>query len=186
MCTLLSNKTAVFTFGSFNPPHLGHSIIFNKVVEIGGDQNSFIFPSVTGPDKSDKYPLEWNKKIIFLKELFPNIPFVVNNQIRNPFHAVGYLKDIGYTNIVMVVGSDRINEFKTRFRHADRHFNSFKVICGGIRINNNNNISGMSSTKARNAAKNNDIKQFKLSTGWDGDIAVQLMEAVRKGIIING
>ena len=43
-------------------------------------------------------------------------------------------------------------------------------------------VSGMSGTKAREAAISGDIGKFRAATGWDGEIASLLMKAVRDGL----
>ena len=58
-----SLKTAVFTFGRFNPPTIGHEILVDKVATVAkrnrGD--AFIFPSSSQDAK--KNPLDYKDKI---------------------------------------------------------------------------------------------------------------------------
>ena len=177
------SKTAVVTFGSFNPPTKGHERVFKKVHSLaGGTGDAFIFPSRTGPDKGEKYPIHPEIKIRILKDFFPEYNFVDDEKVKNPFHAVGYLGDKGYTDIILVVGSDRVEEFTRRFSNPEKFFDSFKIVSGGEREEKNTGVAGMSSTKARNAAKEGDIGKFRAATGWAGEQSENLMMAVRKGL----
>lgn len=175
-------RLAVFTFGRFNPPTQGHQKIINFVEEIARQRGGtpYVFTSVSSDAK--KNPLPYETKIRFLRELFPSTNVVVNHEIRNPFQAVGYLSNIGITDIVFVVGSDRVEEFRKRFNRAYEYFDSFEVISAGERDPDATDTAGMSGTKAREAATENDIGKFRAATGWEGEIAEKLMRAVQQGM----
>ena len=59
-------KTAVFTFGRFNPPTTGHEKLIEKVASIALKNNAdfFIYPSHTESPKKD--PLPHVKKVAYM------------------------------------------------------------------------------------------------------------------------
>lgn len=174
-------KLAVFTFGRMNPPTRGHEKLINMVHQVaeqrGGD--AFIFPSKT---QDIKNPLSYDDKVEFLKELFPNAKFDFNPDVKSPFHATGYLGSMNYTDIIMIVGSDRVDEFRRRFNRSYEYFDSFEVISAGERDPDTEGVAGMSASKARIAAAEGDIGKFRAATGWEGEVAGLLMKAVKRAM----
>lgn len=176
-------KTAVFTFGRFNPPTRGHAKLIVAVEriakEMGGDPFIFISRNHGG----DKNPLTYTDKLIFMRKIFPHTNFIENDEIKNPFNASGFLgSHLKYTDVVFVAGSDRVGEYEKRFTNPDKYFDSFKVISAGERDPDSDDIIGMSGTKARVSAARNDLGGFRAATGWEGDIALELMRAVQRGM----
>ena len=74
------------------------------------------------------------------------------------------LNNEGYTNIAMVVGSDRVQEFEIllnkyngkKGRHGFYNFRKISVISAGQRDPDAEGVEGMSASKQRDNAKNND------------------------------
>jgi len=189
------SKTAVFTLGRFNPPTKGHLKLINATVNeanrINGDH--FIFPSQTvdiplkrtgkvDPLRS-KNPLPWDVKIHFMRQLFPHANIMQVEEIKSPHNVLDWFLDQGYTDIVFVVGSDRVQEFETRWLPYTRDtYKSAKIVSAGVRDPDAEGVSGMSGTKARQAAMEGNVAKFRASTGWSGTIATELLQAVRKGM----
>ena len=96
----------------------------------------------------------------------------------------------GYTEIFMVVGSDRVREFETilnkyndvRSRHGYYNFDNINVLSAGERDPDAEGVSGMSASKMRAAAEKGDMQSFKrgLPSGY-GD-AERLFKDVRRGM----
>ena len=65
-----SLKTAVFSFGRFNPPTIGHELLINKVSKVASRNraDAFIFPS--GSQDAKKNPLDYDEKIKYMKKMF--------------------------------------------------------------------------------------------------------------------
>jgi nicotinic acid mononucleotide adenylyltransferase len=176
-------KTAVFTFGRFNPPTKGHERLINAVESYAKDMNGDPFVFMSQSHDKDKNPLSFSDKLVFMKRMFPNANFVENELIKNPFQAAGYLgSHLKYTDVVLVAGSDRAAEYQKRFSNPEKYFDLFRVVSAGERDPDSDGVSGMSGTRARMAAANNDLGSFYAATGWDGDFALQLMRAVQKGL----
>ena len=100
-----------FTFGRFNPPTIGHQKLIEKVRSLGGDY--WIFPSVSQNAKKD--PLPHYIKIEYMKSAFPESAnyIVKDRKIVTALHAMTFLYDKGYTDVSMVIGSDRMSEFNS-------------------------------------------------------------------------
>ena len=182
-------KVAVFTFGRFNPPTRGHQKLIDKTASVakehGGDH--FIFPSQTVDKKQDpeksKNPLDWNTKVHFMKKLFPDSNIMKESEVKTPHHVIEMLEAEGYTDVYFVVGSDRVEEFNTRWLpYANEVFRHAEVVSAGSRDPDAEGISGMSATKARDGAKEKDLGKFRAATGWGGEMAIALMKAVQKGM----
>lgn len=183
-----ATKVAVFVFGRFNPPTMGHSKLFDKLVEAGKekDGDTFVFPSQSVDKKKDpeksKNPLDYEIKVVFLKRLFPNANIVKDETVKTPFDVLRYLDERGYTEIYFVVGSDRMKDFVNMNKYANETFDKFGLISAGERDPDAEDVAGMSATKAREAAKKRDIGGFRAATGFRGDDARHLMKAVRTGM----
>lgn len=182
-------KVGVFTFGRFNPPTKGHQKLIAKTADVanekGGDH--FIFPSQTVDKKKDpeksKNPLGWSDKVNFMKKLFPDNNIRKEAEVKTPHHVIEMLDAEGYTDVYFVVGSDRVKEFEARWLpYAEEVFQHAGVISAGSRDPDAEGISGMSATKAREGAKENDLGKFRAATGWGGEMAIAMMKAVQQGM----
>jgi nicotinic acid mononucleotide adenylyltransferase len=159
-------KTAVFTFGRFNPPTVGHVKLITKVQKtarsVGGD--SFIFASPSHDRK--KNPLTYNSKIKLLSKIARKSNVINNNGVRTPFHALAYLSKLNYDIVYMVVGSDRVKEFERnipKYIGTDDYKNikKFVVVSAGDRDPDAEGISGMSASKMRQAVVDNNLNTFQ-------------------------
>jgi len=182
-------KTAIFTFGRFNPPTIGHQKLLQKVHQVarqrGGDAH--IFGSFTQDKK--KNPLQHRQKMRYLKEMFPvemkgHKPV---SSLRTAIDVAVYLDD--YEHLVMVVGSDRVKEFDKLLsayngvdaRHGKYHYESIEVVSAGERDPDAEGVSGMSASKMRAAAGSGDYESFKLGCPEGYDCS-NLFNDVRQGM----
>ena len=186
----LPKKRGVIVFGRFNPPTMGHGKLIERVIEVADGDDHFIFPSPTvdkpskqlgrvDPEKS-RNPLPWEAKVGIMRELFPDANIVQDPEIVSLFHAMGYMRDNGYTDVVLVAGEDRVPAYKDRLEQPmSESFCSFEIVSAGFRDPDGDGTVGMSATKARTAALKDDLGMFRAATGWKGIIAEQLLRAVR-------
>jgi RimK family alpha-L-glutamate ligase len=155
-------KSAVLTFGRFQPPTIGHEKLVNAVMstakKLGAD--SFIFPSRTQDKK--KNPLQIKDKVKFLRKFFPRVRIVDDRNAKTIFNAMESLVKKGYTDITLVVGGDRVEEFKkTITPYVDEMgLNSFDVVSAGERDPDLSDVGGMSASKMRVAVSDNDFDAF--------------------------
>lgn len=179
----MPTKAAVFTFGRFNPPTRGHARLIATVDRIAKEIKADPFVFISRSHDRDRNPLTFENKLIFMRKMFPDANIIENDQIKNPFNASGYLgSHLKYTDVILVAGSDRVNEYEKRFSNPDKYFDSFKVVSAGERDPDSDDIVGMSGTKARAAASRNDLGSFRAATGWEGELALELMRAVQRGM----
>ena len=161
---------ATMVFGRFQPPTCGHEAIFNKIQSainiFGGANYIFISPTV---DKKNN-PLSFEYRLKLLDKLYPNLDFVNRPDIKNPFDALCELGKLGFRNIILLCGPDRVKrycEFSKYINHPNPekcipNVQNIQVINCGIRdINSNDVIKSASATKAREAVRNNDFTLFQ-------------------------
>jgi len=180
-------STIVFTFGRFNPPTIGHEILINKVKQVAEQfQAEYIIFSSQSQDKK-KNPLSYAEKIFFMEQMFPGTNFNKNTSIKTPFQA---LEELGkkYDRAVLVVGSDRVPEFKTRMAPYVEEFGykDLVVVSAGERDPDADDASGMSASKARELAIAGDLDQFKQAIPGNNKLAEMMYNKVRSGLgIVN-
>jgi len=182
-----STKTIVFAFGRFQCPTIGHSLLVSKVDKTAKSNNadSVIYASKTQDKK--KNPLTVEQKIHYLKLMFPHDNFkAANPQERTPIEVAKELNK-KYNNLIMVAGSDRVDSFEkllNQYNGIEYHYGSIKVVSAGERDPDADDASGMSGTKMRNLALDNNFAEFKKGlphTLKDVD-AKQLMNDIRVGM----
>ena len=180
-------KSNAFSFGRFNPPTTGHEKLINKVASIRADDYRIYLSRSQDPKKN---PLSPRQKLDIMKRMFPrharNIEINNTNMILD-ICTLLYKK--GYTDITMVVGSDRVREFDTiikkyndvKSRHGYYDFDNINIVSAGERDPDADNVSGMSASKMRAAASSNDIASFRrgLPRGVDANA---IMKQVRQGM----
>jgi hypothetical protein len=178
-------KSAVFTFGRFNPITKGHGELIDFVVRKSGRGDAMIFTSQSNDAK--KNPIPYKDKLKFLKKFFPKANIMDEPKLKTPFQILEWLSDNGYRDVTMVVGGDRVAEFEKRIRpyvdqkdpnkpHYD--FDKFKVVNSGERK------EGVSGTDMRNHAKNDDFDAFKagMPKGVSDSDAKAVFKTVKKGM----
>ena len=166
-----SGKTAVFTFGRFNPPTLAHEALLETLVDTGNAVEAdliAVFPTHTQNKKTD--PLSINEKMAYLRLVAPQGVEVLP-QGKTLFTVLKYLSDNGYTKAIQVAGSDRIPEYeklinmynnkpsKTQhevlFNIPDYTFKS-----SGQRDADKDGLAGISASKAREYVSKNNLPGF--------------------------
>ena len=155
------NDTVVFTFGRFNPPTIGHQKLVSKVVEVASSQNADHVVYLSQTQKPGKDPLSWNDKLGLFKKMFPSVNVSTDAAIKNPYIA---LETLGkkYDNIIMVVGSDRVERFKGDMQKylAEWGIKNFDVVSAGERDPDADGAEGMSASKARQLATDGNFAAF--------------------------
>ena len=182
-------ETVVFTFGRFNPPTTGHEKLIKKVASVAGSNPFRIYPSLSQDPK--KNPLPHSLKVAYMRQMFKRYgnSIVADRSVKTAIDCAVKLYDDGFKNITMVVGSDRVAEFKRLLgqyngvegkRHGFYKFDSISVVSAGERDPDAEDVSGMSASKMRAAAADGDKDAFMtgLPSGFrDG---VKLYRDVRK------
>lgn len=182
-------KIAVFTFGRFNPPTTGHEKLIEKVAAVAKQNTAkyFVYPSHSQNPKKD--PLPHAKKVAYMRAMFPSHKRnIIASRERNVFEIATGLYNKGYTSVVMVVGSDRVQEFESLLnkyngvdgRHGLYDFTNISVVSAGERDPDAEGVTGMSASKMRAAAGAGDFEQFKMGLPKGFSDAEKLFNDVRK------
>ena len=184
-------KTLVTAFGRFNPPTIGHQKLIDKVAKVAGKNDYQIYPSQSQDAK--KNPLSYNDKVKFMRKMFPKHArnIYMDKNVKTALHIADRAYKEGYTEFVYVAGSDRVNEFKVllnKYNGKERKdgFYNFKdgiqVISAGERDPDAEGVSGMSASKMRAAAADNDLELFATGLPKNFGEVQELLNAVRKGM----
>ena len=159
-------KSVAFTFGRFNPPTIGHEKLLDMTR--GANKNYRIYASQT--QDASKNPLNHRQKVSAMKQMFPtHARKISRDKITTAIDALVQLYKEKHTDVLMVVGSDRVAEFDKllkayngkKARHGFYKFKSIRVISAGQRDPDAEGVSGMSASKMRKAAQSNDYKSFQ-------------------------
>ena len=146
-------KKAIFVYGRFNPPTRGHKAMIDKLIANAKKMGADPYVVVTHTQNKKKNPLTSREKKAIIEQLYPGVPVLATSKTSpNPIYIVNKMKKNNYTNISMMVGSNRLNSFG---------FVGIPVLSGGVRDPNSNNVSGFSATKAREAAQRGNLNTFK-------------------------
>lgn len=186
------DKTVFFTFGRMNPATVGHGMLMDKLAKDAGQNSYRIYLSQSQDAK--KNPLDYTSKIKFVRKMFPRHAraIILDKTVKSVFDIATKLYDEGYKNINMMVGSDRIAEFKAllekydgvKGRHGFYKFNSIKILSAGERDPDAEGVAGMSASKMRGFAADNDFVSFSqgLPKSVSNADAKSMFNAVRTGM----
>ena len=179
-----------FTFGRFNPPTIGHEKLLNKVAAQRADQYIIY---LSRSEDSAKNPLAFREKVAVMKRMFPRHAgkIAVSNS-NKVFDILIELYKKKFTEITMVVGSDRVREFDTiikryngdKNKHGYYNFDRISVVSAGERDTDAEGAMGMSASKMRAAAKKKDFTSFKkgLPRNFSLKNSETLFKLVRRGM----
>jgi len=172
-------KTAVLAFGRMNPPTIGHKKLADAVAAQKGDP--YIFLSQSQKPKTD--PLDFPTKVKLAQAFFPNVK-VGDSNVKTIIQALQKVESMGYTDIIYVAGSDRIEDFTTlinKYNGKEYNFKTIKVVSAGERDPDADGAEGMSASKMRAAAASGDFEAFVQGVP-DKKLAQTMYDAVRNGM----
>ena len=184
--------TLTIAFGRFNPPHLGHLQLMNTAsTSVEGKKDDYmIIPSRSNDPK--KNPLDPNTKIEIMKAMFPqHADRIVNDgNVRTIFDVLNAANNSGYANVKIVGGADRVKEFTklaNNYNGKLYDFDKVDVISSGERDPDGEGVEGLSASRMRLAASENDFKAFSkgLPKDLDKEAKKQIFTAVRSSMGIN-
>jgi len=181
-------KHITFCFGRMNPPTIGHAEVFKAMASVGGDYKIFVSQS---QDKKEN-PLSYSEKVKFIKAIHPEYAqnVVEDTNLNTIGKVCSYLYDQGYRNATFVAGSDRLPQFQKLIgdyngvegkAHGFYKFETLDFKSSGQRDPDSPGVSGVSASKAREAAATGNFEKFEEATGA-GQYAKPMYIAVRKGM----
>ena len=162
-------STAVFAFGRFNPPTIGHKKLLDKVQSMTKQVNGkgFLFLSHKQNNKTD--PLTFKEKQDYLKLFYPDLA-IGDPAVKTIIQALQKIQAQGRTRIVMIAGSDRVVEFQKLLNQyngkPDKQgnqlykFDFIDVVSAGERDPDQEGASGASASKARELANKGQEQEF--------------------------
>ena len=152
------------TFGRFNPPTIGHEALVKKVAQTAKGGEYRIYPSRTQDPK--KNPLDPGAKVKFMKQAYPDHSARIMNSedMRTIFDVLSAVDGEGYSGVKIVVGGDRVSEFTslaTKYNGKLYNFKKLEIVSAGDRDPDADGVEGMSASKLRKAAADDDYDSFK-------------------------
>ena len=181
--------TLTIAFGRFNPPTTGHEKLLDTVATSSDDGDYVIVPSRSQDKK--KNPLDPDMKVSAMQQMFPKHKDKIVNDGANRtiFDVLRKAHTDGYTNVRIVGGSDRVAEFEKltgTYNGKLYNFDNIEVRSAGDRDADSDDVSGMSASKQRKAAAENDFEGFLrgVPTSMNKKMARDLFNNVRKGMNI--
>ena len=181
--------TLTIAFGRFNPPTTGHEKLLDTVATSSDDGDYVIVPSRSQDKK--KNPLDPDMKVSAMQQMFPKHKDKIVNDGANRtiFDVLKKAHTDGYTNVRIVGGSDRVSEFEKltgTYNGKLYNFDNIEVRSAGNRDADSDDVSGMSASKQRKAAAENDFEGFLrgVPTSMNKKMARDLFNNVRKGMNI--
>ena len=179
----LGDLTVVF--GRFNPPTVGHQKLLDAAKKVAGKGRLKIYPSRTQDKK--KNPYDPDEKVDIMKQMMPDH---AENIINDPnsktiFDVLKQGYDDGYSNVKIVVGADRVKEFAKLsgdYNGKIYDYLGVEVVSAGDRDPDAEGVEGMSASKMRKAAADNDFKTYRsgIPTNIDDKTAKVMMNTLRK------
>ena len=185
-------REVFFTYGRMNPPTTGHGKLMNAMSAKSGKSPYKIYLSQT--QDARKNPLSYDQKIKHARKMYPKHArsIMSDKGSRTVFDVAVKLYDEGYNKVNMVVGADRLTEFKTllnkynnvKGRHGFYNFEKINIISSGDRDPDAEGLEGMSASKQRDNAKQNDFTLFSqgIPTSMSNRDAKKLFNDVRIGM----
>jgi hypothetical protein len=155
-------------FGRFNPPTIGHQKLIEHIAKVARENGSDY--NVFGSHSQDpkKNPLSSGAKTSYLKEMFPDHAdnIVYDQGVKSVLDALEGAHKRGYKTANVVVGSDRLEEFKKlagKYNGPGQKYNfdAINVVSAGDRDESGGDeVSAMSASKLRKAATDGDFNTF--------------------------
>ena len=155
--------TLTIAFGRFNPPTTGHEKLLDTVAKSSDDGDYVIVPSRSQDPK--KNPLDTDTKVSIMRQMFPqHSERIVNDpQNRTIFDVLKKAHMDGYANVRIVGGADRQKEFDklvNNYNGKMYQFDNVEVRSAGDRDPDSDDVEGMSASKQRKAAAENNFDAF--------------------------
>ena len=173
-------STAVFAFGRFSPPTIGHEKLINKVQQVANKVNGKAFIFLSHTDGTAKDPIDFTTKLSYLRQHFQSDPKLNFGDIRanTIIKVMKVLEQEGRTKVIMVAGDDRVMQFKnllnqyngkpTKAGNIEYTFDSVDVVSAGQRDPDADDVTGVSASKARELAMKGQEQEFsKIIMGGD-------------------
>ena len=162
--------TAVFVFGRFNPPTIGHGKLLNALTATAQREGGKALVFTSSTQDAKKNPLTKKQIFKYMKKAFPKEKkhFQTRSMAKTALEVAVELHG-KYDKLVMVVGSDRVSDFSSllntyngmKSKHGFYEYKEIDIISAGERDPDAEGATGMSASKMRAAAVQGDFDSFK-------------------------
>ena len=176
--------TAILAFGRMNPPTIGHQKLMKKLVEVSKKEDGVPMLFLSHTQDKKKNPLSYQDKLKFVRSNTPQGLRVMDSPARTIYEAIDVLVKQGFVNIIVVCGSDRVEEFSRIEKYKDKMgFSNFKIVSSGDRDADSDNLeNSISASRMREYAKNEDFESFVKGAGCSKVLIKDMYDATRKGM----
>jgi len=186
-------KTAVFVFGRFNPPTIGHEKLLNALTATAQREGGTSLVYTSSTQDAKKNPLTKDQIFKYMAKAFPKEKktFQTRSTARTALEVAVELSG-KYDKLVMVVGSDRVSDFSSllntyngiKSKHGSYDYKEIDIVSAGERDPDASGATGMSASKMREAAVQGDFDLFKegVPSGMSDKDAKNMMNDVRVGL----
>jgi hypothetical protein len=178
--------------GRFNPPSKNHEALL-KVGMSQAKRRGFeyrIYPSRIQDYTAN--PLNPSTKIAYMQALFPDYAeyIVDDEESKTIFNILESVYGNGYTDVLIVVGQERLGEFQSLIHKGEGQsyqFNNIEVIPSGVKDPDSEVESPGSSALMKAAAAVDDFDKFimGLPSTASQDDAAALFDDVKKSLKVN-
>ena len=177
-----------FGFGRFNPPTTGHEKLIDTISKTAGEGGQYrVYPSRSQDAK--KNPLDPREKIDYMRKMFPKHAnaIVDDENTRSIFDVLKGAHAKGYKTVNVVVGSDRVKEFENlanKYNGQLYDFDKINIVSAGERDATAKGVEGMSASKLRKAAMDDDYETFSsgISKNIDDKSTKKLYNTIQKAM----
>lgn len=191
-----TTKPVVMAFGRMNPPTSGHLKLIDKVKSTAEKEGAKHTIILSRSQDAKKNPLSGEQKLKHARRYSPGTHFeVASSEHPTLMHHAARLHAAGHDRLIVIGGSDRTKEYHDLLhkyngvegRHGYYNFKHIEVRSAGHRDPDAEGSEGMSGTKMRQHAQNNDFHSFRqgVPAHVSDQHARELMRDTRKGMGLN-
>ena len=168
---------------------MGHQKLFSKVAASASGKEYRIYPSRSTDPK--KNPLDPDSKIAVMRKMYPDHgERIINDpQARTIFDVLKKDDQEGYSSVNIVVGSDRVSEFEKLANDYNGRlydFEEINIVSAGERDPDAEGVEGMSASKMRKAAMDDDFNMFRkgIPDALDDESTKKLFNTLRRKMMV--
>ena len=147
------------TFGRFSPPTKGHAALFKEIMKMG---KHLVVASRSHDKKKNPVPVQ--DKVAFIKKAMPRLNIQAAGPTTRTIIEVLKSLDGKEKDVRIIVGSDRIANFKTlinKYNGKEYTFRKIEVVDITRVGSSETDLDGVSATKLRQTVVDGDFNKFK-------------------------
>ena len=155
-------RTAVITFGRFNPPTAGHIKVMETIRSVAKKYNGVPMIFLSHSQDKKKNPLSYQDKLNYVRLASPSGVRVVETESRTIYEVLRFLSLISVKKVIIVVGSDRQKEFERIKEYTEKYnLDEVRIVSAGNRGEGSlDNVENVSASALRKLAVDGKMKEF--------------------------